>query len=579
MPKLKPPIAALLANCLLIEFTDGDDAMTIADGGVVTFAQSPVFPDGSLAVIDLDIDGATDIGAAVADADLFIIDDGANGTNRKVTAARVKTYMGAEGGAFSLDNLDIDGATDIGAAIVDADLFIVDDGAGGTNRKTTAARVLTYIESSITTTGALNSGSITSGFGAIDNGTSNIRSATITAETAFVPDAANGATLGTTSLEFADLFLHDGAQILFGADQDVLLTHVADAGLTLKTATTSDDTQATLTLQTGDTDIAANDVIGQLHFQAPDEGTGTDAILVAAGIAAISEGNFAADNNATSLVFKTGASEAAAEKMRIDSSGNLFVATTTEASDDVGHALLASGAAYHTADGTYVGLFNRKSSDGEVVQIRKDNTVVGSINARSTFTNLEIGSLGTGLSGTSSHTILPSINNARSDNTNDFGSSSYRYKDLYLGGGLLVGGTGTANKLDDYEEGTWTPVCRNANYSNGTVIAIYTPTASYTKIGRIVNVQFTIRRNDGASLSDVLFVTGLPFTSSSSAMDANINGGVWVDNSSGDKMGFVNMGASVSHMAFRKSDIEDASIASDEWINGRYIYGGATYIV
>ena len=132
----------------LIEFTDGDDAMTIADGGVVTFAQAPVFPDGSLAVVDLDIDGATDIGAAVVDADLFIIDDGANGTNRKVTAARVKTYMGAEGGAFSVDNLDIDGSTDIGAAIVDADLFIIDDGAGGTNRKVAASRIKTYIGSS-----------------------------------------------------------------------------------------------------------------------------------------------------------------------------------------------------------------------------------------------------------------------------------------------------------------------------------------------------------------------------------------------------------------------------------------------
>ena len=44
-----------------------------------------------------------------------------------------------------IDNLDIDGATDIGAAIVDADLFIIDDGAGGTNRKTTAARLKTYI--------------------------------------------------------------------------------------------------------------------------------------------------------------------------------------------------------------------------------------------------------------------------------------------------------------------------------------------------------------------------------------------------------------------------------------------------
>ena len=565
----------------LIEFTDGDDAMTIADGGVVTFAQAPVFPDGSLAVVDLDIDGATDIGAAlttsdlivvddgaggtnrkaalsrvntlvqtaggfpltaldidgatdigaaIVDADLFIIDDGAGGTNRKTAASRLKTYIGGDAGGFPLTALDIDGGTDIGAAIVDADLFIIDDGAGGTNRKVTASRIKTYIGSStaaddltigdaavtlstssgnitldatandtdiifkgtdnnaditmltldgsaagdatfnnqvivgdgklvlgstavtstaaelnlldnvsglvqadltklaavdstaaelnilddatvttaelnlidggtargttavatgdgilindggtmrmtnvdtvstyfaghsvgganIVTTGALDSGSITSGFGAIDNGTSNIRSATITAETAFVPDAANGATLGTASLEFADLFLHDGAQILFGADQDVVLTHQPDVGLLLKTATTSDDTQATLTLQTGDTDIAINDVLGQLHFSAPDEGAGTDAILIAAGIAAVSEGDFSSSNNATKLSFKTAASESATEKMSLSSTGLLTIQddliigdgkTIGSASDPDAMSIAAGGAVTFT---------------------------------------------------------------------------------------------------------------------------------------------------------------------------------------------------------------------------------------
>ena len=47
--------------------------------------------------------------------------------------------------ATSIDVLDIDGATDIGAAIIDADLFIIDDGAGGTNRKTAASRIKTYV--------------------------------------------------------------------------------------------------------------------------------------------------------------------------------------------------------------------------------------------------------------------------------------------------------------------------------------------------------------------------------------------------------------------------------------------------
>ena len=64
-------------------------------------------------------------------------------------------------------------------------------------------------------------------------GATTLSAATITATTAFVPDASDGAALGTTALEFSDLFLADAAVINLGADQDVTLTHVADTGLTL----------------------------------------------------------------------------------------------------------------------------------------------------------------------------------------------------------------------------------------------------------------------------------------------------------------------------------------------------------
>ena len=81
-------------------------------------------------------------------------------------------------------------------------------------------------------------------------------------------------------------------------------------------------------LQTGSTNVAQDDVLGAIEFQAPDEGTGTDAILVAAGISAVSEGDFSSSSNATSLVFKTGSSETAAEKMRINSAGKIGLGTT-----------------------------------------------------------------------------------------------------------------------------------------------------------------------------------------------------------------------------------------------------------
>ena len=91
----------------------------------------------------------------------------------------------------------------------------------------------------------------------------------------------------------------------------------------MSNSATGDDKPFTLTLQTGETDIAADDVIGSIRFQAPDEGTGTDAILVAAAIQARSEGDFSSSSNATSIDFMTGSSEVAAKKWTIKSDGKV----------------------------------------------------------------------------------------------------------------------------------------------------------------------------------------------------------------------------------------------------------------
>ena len=148
--------------------------------------------------------------------------------------------------------------------------------------------------------------------------------------TSIVPASADGADSSSTEKEWSDLYLADGSVIYFGNDQDVTLTHVADTGLALKHTATGDDKPIKLTLQTGETDIAINDIIGVIDFQAPDEGTGTDSRLVCAGIEAVSEGDFAANYNATTLSFKTAASETASEKMKLSSAGVLTVNNTIE---------------------------------------------------------------------------------------------------------------------------------------------------------------------------------------------------------------------------------------------------------
>ena len=112
------------------------------------------------------------------------------------------------------------------AALTEAELEFLD----GITAGTAAASKALILDGStnITGIGTIGSGAITS--------SSTIQGTTITATTAFVPDASDGAALGTSSLEFSDLFLADGAVINFGDDQDVGLSHVADTGLLLNSS-------------------------------------------------------------------------------------------------------------------------------------------------------------------------------------------------------------------------------------------------------------------------------------------------------------------------------------------------------
>ena len=83
--------------------------------------------------------------------------------------------------------------------------------------------------------------------------------------------------------------------------------------------------------------------------------------------------------------------------------------------------------------------------------------------------------------------------------------------------GVAIGGTGSANTLDDYEEGTWTPTNASSNHFHSTVTVT---SANYTKIGRAVflNFQINMASSSGNVGSDSYFsIGGLPFTLNSTA--------------------------------------------------------------
>ena len=78
-------------------------------------------------------------------------------------------------------------------------------------------------------------------------------------------------------------------------------------------------------------------------------------------------------------------------------------------------------------------------------------------------------------------------------------------------GSVAIGGTGSANTLDDYEEGTFTPVLAYAT-GGTTGIAYNNQIGRYTKIGRVVSIYYRIALSNKGSGTGNAYISGLPFT-------------------------------------------------------------------
>ncbi len=138
------------------------------------------------------------------------------------------------------------------------------------------------------------------------------------------------------------------------------------------------------------------------------------------------------------------------EKMRIDSSGNLLVGTTS-AYGTTGTTINAAGLVYSSASGDRAGQFDRTTSDGEIVRFSKSGTTVGSIGT--TNGDLTIFSTAADHGGVrfAAAGILPLDNSgALSDNTQDIGQSNQRWKDIYATNGTIQ--TSDINEKQDIED-------------------------------------------------------------------------------------------------------------------------------
>jgi hypothetical protein len=160
-------------------------------------------------------------------------------------------------------------------------------------------------------------------------------------------------------------------------------------------------------------------------------------------------------------------------------------------------------------DGAAAITANRLTSDGTILDLKKDGTTVGSLGAINN--DLYVGTGDTTLTfADGADVIAPTgTNGATRDALISLGNGANRFKDLYLSGGVYLGGIGSANLLDDYEVGSWT----------GTAVAgggtANIASEGYIKIGDIVHVVFTVNFS-GASGS--LSVDGLPFAATNWAV-------------------------------------------------------------
>jgi hypothetical protein len=190
----------------------------------------------------------------------------------------------------------------------------------------------------------------------------------------------------------------------------------------------SSDGTVVLNNNAGSSDNTALKIIG---------GTAGQSSILLGDTAVNNIGKIQYDHSDNSLNFTTNSDLA----VTLDSSGNLLVGTAdlgVESSSSLtGSTRYSSGIIANGVNNNVCAVFNRQSTNGEIVRFRKDGAPVGSIGVDASD-NLYIGSTAANHGGIymNDNGVLPMSAGAVSDNTRDLGSIAYRWNDLFLGGSI-----------------------------------------------------------------------------------------------------------------------------------------------
>ena len=200
-------------------------------------------------------------------------------------------------------------------------------------------------------------------------------------------------------------------------------------------------------------------------------------------------------------------------RVTLDDSGNLLVGQASQDTAETGFSARANSLSHFCRDtsstGSGVLLLNKKSGSGDVLVVQKDGTTFGTIGVVNA-NNMYLSGSASNHAGVQFGTqnVTPYNNGSESNGAVDLGASNLRWKDLYLSGGAYIGGTAAANKLDDYEEGTWT-----ATPSEGSLTE--QEASKYVKIGQNVTIFFDLRAFTDNTSSGSISISGLPYACTS----------------------------------------------------------------
>ena len=201
------------------------------------------------------------------------------------------------------------------------------------------------------------------------------------------------------------------------------------------------------------------------------------------------------------IKFETAGSEA----MRIDSSGNILLGVDNTTATNEGAIYFKGNSLRVTRDGNEPLNLNRLTNQGNLVEFRQAGTTRGLIGTVANDLFICSGGNNSGHNGLRFHAngILPTDDTgAIVNNDADLGDPSYRFKDIYIAGGIDFGAATTtavsqsnvsssSNLLDEYEEGQYTPEV--TVQSGSATLNNNMDTLFYTKIGRQVTINGRIR--------------------------------------------------------------------------------------